>query len=122
MYGCTAVPEYIRSLSASALLEDAWQKIALHEQTLVKPLLDYLKSKEGRGVRIVGEESSGLSRAPTISFVVVGERPIASRAVVRAFDQKGNVSDNMSCFYQLCESNGSADWYPLRTFLRVHSR
>ena len=91
MYGCTAIPDYLRSLSASASLEDAWQKITQHEQTLVEPLLKYLKSKEERGVKIVGEEGSGLNRAPTISFVVAGEKPIASREVVKVFDQKGNV-------------------------------
>ena len=91
VYGCTAIPDYLRSLSASASLEDAWQKIAQHEQTLVEPLLKYLKSKEERGVKIVGEEGSGLNRAPTISFVVAGEKPIASREVVKVFDQKGNV-------------------------------
>lgn len=109
VYGCTAVPPYLRSLSPSGSLEDAFAKIAEHEQTLVKPLLGYLKSKEARGVRIVGEEGSGLNRAPTISFVVGGERPIRSRDVVKVFDAQKNVSlltqlcAVTSCSTDLCQ-------------------
>ncbi|KIP05140.1 hypothetical protein PHLGIDRAFT_108629 [Phlebiopsis gigantea 11061_1 CR5-6] len=99
VYGVTAVPDYLRSLSTSSSLEDAWAKIAAHEQTLVAPLLAYLKSKESRGVRIVGEETGGPSRAPTISFIVGGERPIRSKDVVRAFDQKGNIGIRYGHFY-----------------------
>lgn len=91
MYGCTAVPKYLRSLSPSGSLEDAFDAIAQHEQSLVETLLKYLKSKESRGVRIVGDEKTGSSRVPTISFVVTGEKAISSRDVVKVFDSKGNV-------------------------------
>jgi hypothetical protein len=91
VYGCTAIPNYLRSLSPSGSLEDAWGQIALQEQALVKPLLGYLKNKEARGVKIVGEETAGPHRAPTISFVVRGDKPIHSHDVVKVFDQKNNV-------------------------------
>lgn len=92
VYGCTAVPEYLRSLAPSASLDEGFAAITYQEQLLVEPLLKYLKSKESRGVKIVGDEQTGLSRVPTISFVVTGERPIRSQDVVKVFDSKGNVS------------------------------
>ena len=73
-------------------MEAAWAAIAHQEQALLEPLLAYLRAKYERGVRIVGEESAGLARVPTVSFVVVGERPIRSPDVVKAFDAKGDVS------------------------------
>lgn len=39
----------------------------------------------------MGDEHEGLSRVPTVSFVVAGERPIRSKDVVKAFDEKGDV-------------------------------
>ncbi|CAL1711922.1 unnamed protein product [Somion occarium] len=99
VYGCTAVPIYLRSLSPSQDLNEAFKLIAEHEQTLVKPLLSYLKSKASRGVRIVGEEETSLSRVPTISFVVVGERAIRSQDIVKVFDQRGNIGIRYGHFY-----------------------
>ena len=92
VYGCTGVPPYLRSLTPSGSLEDAWAAVAAHEQTLLEPLLAYLRGKADRGVRIMGEEKAGLGRVPTVSFVVVGERAVRSRDVVSVFDKKGNVS------------------------------
>ena len=92
MYGCTAVPPYLHSLSPSGTFEDAFSLIAAHEQTLVAPLLEYLRGRYARGVRIVGDEFSGPTRVPTVSFVVVGERAIRSPDVVRVVDAKGGVS------------------------------
>ena len=92
VYGCTGVPPYLRSLTPTGSLEDAWAAIAAHEQTLLEPLLAYLRGKADRGVRIVGEEKAGFGRVPTVSFVVVGERAVRSRDVVSVFDKKGNVS------------------------------
>ncbi|KAI0073584.1 PLP-dependent transferase [Panus rudis PR-1116 ss-1] len=99
VYGITAIPKYLRSLSQSQSLEESFRLIAEHEQTLVSPLLTYLKSKTSRGVRIVGEERAGLSRVPTISFVVVGDRAIRSQDVVKVFDQKGGVGIRYGHFY-----------------------
>lgn len=92
MYGITAITEYLRLLSPSRSLTDTFEQFAAYEQTLVTPLLAFLKSKEARGVRIVGSEHPGLHRVPTVSFVVVGDCPIKSRDIVKAFDQRGNVS------------------------------
>lgn len=72
----------------------------------MQPLLDYLKSKEGRGVLIVGDERGGLGRVPTISFVVRGERPIRSKDVVEVFDKKGGVRSSSDP--SLCASEDSA--------------
>ncbi|KAI0061928.1 PLP-dependent transferase [Artomyces pyxidatus] len=99
VYGTTGVLEYLRALTPSGDLDDAFAAIAEHEQALVEPLLAYLLSQESRGVRIVGDERGGLSRAPTVSFVIVGERPIKSKEVVRAFDQKGGVGIRYGHFY-----------------------
>ena len=92
VYGCTGIPPCLRSLTPSGSLEVAWAAIAAHEQTLLEPLLAYLRGKADRGVRIVGEEKAGLGRVPTVSFVVVGERAMRIRDVVSVFDRKGNVS------------------------------
>lgn len=119
VYGCTAIPIYLRTLSPSQDLNEAWTLIAEHEQSLVKPLLTYLKSKYSRGVRIVGPEEANLSRVPTISFVVVGERAIASQDVVKVFDQKGNVSAGTAASKKALTPFCS-DWNPLWPFLRIH--
>ncbi|PIL26743.1 hypothetical protein GSI_11157 [Ganoderma sinense ZZ0214-1] len=87
-WGCTPVVPYLKLLTPSGTLADAWDAIARHEQTLLVELLGYLRAKYGRGVRIVGDEMEGMTRVPTVSFVVVGERPIKSKVVVEAFDSQ----------------------------------
>ncbi|KAI0364983.1 PLP-dependent transferase [Pilatotrama ljubarskyi] len=99
VYACTAVPPYLRSLTPAGTLDAAWDAVAAHERTLVEPLLAYLRAKRERGVRIVGEEQAGEARVPTISFVVRGDRPIASRDVVKAFDATGDVGIRYGHFY-----------------------
>ncbi|KAL7277460.1 hypothetical protein ACG7TL_008381 [Trametes sanguinea] len=99
VYGCTAVPPYLRALTPSDTLEATWTAIAAHEQTLLEPLLGYLRGKRERGVRIVGEEREGAGRVPTVSFVVVGERALRSPEVVKAFDAKGSVGIRYGHFY-----------------------
>ena len=96
-YSCTGVPAYLRALTPSGTLVDAWTAVAAHEQALLTILLGYLRGKEGRGVRIVGDEMEGGTRVPTVSFVVAGERAMSSKAVVRAFDAKGDVSTFFPC-------------------------
>ncbi|KAG5643748.1 hypothetical protein DXG03_009682 [Asterophora parasitica] len=100
-YGTTAAVAYLESLTPSGDVRDAFEAIALHEQTLVKPLLGFLtadKQRE-RGVRVVGEEHAGLSRVPTISFVVVGQKPLRSRDIVAVFDKKGGIGIRYGHFY-----------------------
>lgn len=92
VYSITAIPEYLRSLSPAGTLEAGYAAIAEYEQTLIHPLLTYLKNKESRGVRIVGDETADLSRVPTISFIVVGPQRKDSREIVKVFDEAGNVS------------------------------
>ncbi|KAH8088987.1 PLP-dependent transferase [Cristinia sonorae] len=99
VYSTTAVPEYLKSLSSAGTLEAGFELIAQHEQTLIRPLLTYLKSKESRGVRIVGEESADPSRVPTVSFVVVGPQKKSSKEIVRTFDQAGNIGIRYGHFY-----------------------
>lgn len=93
-YGTTAVLTYLRSLSPSGDIDDAFDRVATQEQELVKPLLAYLTSPESRarGVQVVGRESCNPSRVPTISFVVTGDKKIASKDIVSFFDKKGGVS------------------------------
>ncbi|KAG8966006.1 hypothetical protein FRC05_002926 [Tulasnella sp. 425] len=83
-YGTTGVLPYLLSLAGNSglegksdgeLLDVAYQRIAAHEEELMKPIFDFLLSEEAKkaGVRIVGPESGKVEvRAPTISFVVVG--------------------------------------------------
>jgi hypothetical protein len=92
-YASSGVLPYLQSLSPTSDIDDAFARIANHEQELVKPLLGYLTSAEARakGVRVVGNETSGESRVPTISFVVVGQKPVKSGDIVGYFDKKGGV-------------------------------
>lgn len=93
-YASTAVLPYLKSLSPSGNLDDAFALITQHEQKLLEVLLGYLTSDEARarGVRVVGDETWGSQRVPTVSFVVTGQRTMKSKDVVAVFDKKGNVS------------------------------
>ncbi|KAI0349357.1 PLP-dependent transferase [Trametes cingulata] len=103
VYGCTGVPPYLRALAGAGegegALEAAWDAVQRQEQALLEPLLAYLRGRRERGVRVVGEEKPGEGRVPTVSFVVVGERAMRSRDVVRAFDAKGDVGIRYGHFY-----------------------
>lgn len=71
----------------------AYEKISNHEEILSKLLVEYLVSKYERGVRIIGNKSwKKEDRAPTVSFVVQGERALRSRKVVEEIDKTGLVS------------------------------
>ncbi|KAF8880229.1 pyridoxal phosphate-dependent transferase [Gymnopilus junonius] len=101
VYSITGVPAYLLSLTPSGTLQASFDAIAQHEQKLLEPLLEYLtdpKQRE-RGVKVVGEEKLGLSRVPTISFVVTGQRPIKSQDIVDVFDKKGGVGIRYGHFY-----------------------
>lgn len=94
VYGTTGVLPYLLSLTPSNDLKASFNAIAAHEQKLLQPLLAFLTAPEQteRGVRIVGEESPGINRVPTISFVVVGEKATKSSDIVKVFDKEGGVS------------------------------
>lgn len=93
VYGTTGVVAYLLSLTPENTLTAAFDAIAAHEQNLLAPLMSYLTdpAQRSRGVRIVGEEAIGLQRVPTVSFVVIGDKAIKSKDIVRVFDQKGGV-------------------------------
>lgn len=94
VYATTGVVSYLLSLTPANNLQASWDAIGQHEQTLVGPLIQYLTGPKqwARGVRVVGDTSVNLTRTPTISFVVVGNRAIKSKAIVEIFDKKGGVS------------------------------
>jgi selenocysteine lyase/cysteine desulfurase len=94
VYGTTGIIPYLLSLTPKNDLKASFDAIAAHEQTLCEPLLGFLTAPEQheRGVRVVGDEKAGPSRAPTISFVVVGPRKTNSKDIVAVFDSVGGVS------------------------------
>ena len=61
-------------------------RVAAHESLLMTPLLEFLKARKDKGVRILGiEEGDGSKRASTISFVVQGKTP---KDIAESFDAK----------------------------------
>jgi hypothetical protein len=97
-----AVVAYLEGLTPEGTLAAADAAIAAHEHALLRPLLAFLTAPEqrARGVRVVGAAEAGdVARVPTVSFVVRGERPLASRAVVAHFDAAGAVGIRYGHFY-----------------------
>ena len=126
VYATTGVVAYLLSLTPANTLEATWDVIAQHEQTLVAPLIHYLTDPKQweRGVRLVGDASINLMRAPTISFVVVGDRAIKSRAIVEIFDEKGGVSVQMKWILPTVSDSyviPSPGWHPIWTLLCLHT-
>jgi len=101
VYGTTGVNAYLLSLTPKNDLKATFEAIAAHEQTILEPLLSFLTdpAQKARGVRIVGEETVNLQRAPTVSFVVIGQRPLKSRDIVDVFDKKGGIGIRYGHFY-----------------------
>lgn len=99
VYGTIGVLQYLLSLTPENDLKASFDAITSHEQKLIEPLLSFLTAPEQneRGVRIIGEETLGLTRVPTICFVVVGEKPKKSSDIVEVFDKNGGVSIESSC-------------------------
>jgi hypothetical protein len=68
--------------------------MADHEELLAKELLDWLTApaQRERGVKIVGPKAfDKVTRAPTVSFVVRGSRPLGSKSIVDELDKTGKV-------------------------------
>jgi hypothetical protein len=127
VYGSTGVNAYLLSLTPKKDLKATFEAIAAQEQTILKALLSFLTdpAQKARGVRIVGEETVNLERVPTVSFVVIGQRPLKSRDIVDVFDKKGGVSDRVFLLFlpvYLFTFLIHPDWYSLWPFLRVHAR
>lgn len=129
-YGTSGVLPYLVQLASQApatadfeALQVAFARIAAHEQLLMEPLITYLLSKWDSGVRIVGPESWKLEdRAPTISFVVVGDdgktKRLLSKVAVAEFDETGNVSQFDGILSVATDGLLISDWHPIRTLLR----
>ncbi|KAH8110405.1 PLP-dependent transferase [Phellopilus nigrolimitatus] len=104
-YAAARVLPYLRSLSpagaGAGALDDAFARVAAHERALLRVLLGFLAGAEARarGVRVVGREEVDEARAPTVSFVVAGERAVRSRDVVAYFDQRGQMGIRYGHFY-----------------------
>jgi selenocysteine lyase/cysteine desulfurase len=98
VYAATAVVPYLKSLTPEDDLTASFDAIANYEQELLAPLLLFLTDAKQveRGVRIVGTSEIDLSRVPTVSFVVIGQKAIKSKDIVGAFDKKGGVSLTVS--------------------------
>jgi len=101
VYGTTSVVPYFLSLTPANDLEATFAAIKAHETKLVTALLSYLTAPEqvARGVRIVGIEEPSEDRLPTVSFVVVGDRPMRSTEVVKVFDKRGGIGIRYGHFY-----------------------
>jgi selenocysteine lyase/cysteine desulfurase len=101
IYSTTSVLPYLLSLTPASNLDASFDAITAHEQTLLKPLLEFLTDEKQakRGIRVVGSAKIGLERVPTISFIVVGERSMKSKDVVKVFDQKGGIGIRYGHFY-----------------------
>ncbi|KZS91988.1 PLP-dependent transferase [Sistotremastrum niveocremeum HHB9708] len=72
-----------------AALGETFESIAEYEQkTHVEPVIQFLRSKWDRGVRVVGDDSLPVraDRTPTISFVVLGLGSGGSRRIVQHLD------------------------------------
>ncbi|MHC4472070.1 MAG: cysteine desulfurase-like protein [Planctomycetota bacterium] len=68
-----AIVEYLDELGGDGGLDAAFEAMAEHEEAIVAPLLEYLRSRSD--VRILGHpEADRRKRAPTVSFVVEGRR------------------------------------------------
>lgn len=102
VYASTGVNQYLLSLTPDNHLDATFNAIALHEQTLLEPLLDFLQEPKQwkRGVRIVGDEKLSLNRVPTVSFVVADDPPVKSSDIVKVFDDTGKVGSSSK---PLCE-------------------
>jgi hypothetical protein len=124
VYSTTGVNAYLLSLTPRNDLKATFEAITAHEQTLLEPLMSFLTApvQKARGVRIVGEEIVNLERAPTVSFVVIGQRSLKSRDIVEVFDKKGGVSAFLiPCMYNLLIFSIHPDRYSLWPFLRIHA-
>jgi len=101
VHAATGVVPYLLSLTPENNLEASFAAMAEHEQTLVRALLSFLTDKQqyDRGVRLVGTSTIDLTRVPTISFVVIGQRAIKSKDLVAVFDKEGGIGIRYGHFY-----------------------
>ena len=93
VHAASGVVPYLLSLTPENNLEASFAAIAQYEQGLLQPLLSFLTDKQqyDRGVRLFGTSTIDLSRVPTVSFVITGQRAIKSKDVVAEFDKERDV-------------------------------
>ncbi|KAG8854892.1 hypothetical protein FRB96_007292 [Tulasnella sp. 330] len=131
-YGCTGVLPYFVQLGGGDItagkemehLKVSFNRIAAHEQLLMEPLIAFLLSQYKAGVRIVGPESDRSSiRAPTISFIVVGEdgetKRLQSKDVVAKFDALGDIGIRYGHFYSYRLLSGLPKMDPNDGIIRI---
>jgi hypothetical protein len=128
VYSTTAILPYLLSLSPSNKnsLDASFEAIAAYEQKLLNVLLVFLTAPEQfeRGVRVVGDDKIGRDRVPTVSFVVIGQRAIKSKDVVKVFDSKGGVTSYFTYRlypFILTAIHISVGRHPLWEILRIHT-
>ncbi|KAJ7865551.1 pyridoxal phosphate-dependent transferase [Mycena leptocephala] len=101
VYATTSAIPYLLSLTPANDLAATFDAITAHKTKLVTALLSYLMAPEqvARGLRVVGVEEPSTNRLPTVSFVVVGDRPMRSKDVVKVFDERGGIGIRYRHFY-----------------------
>ena len=121
IHAASGVVPYLLSLTPENNLEASFAAIAQHEQGLLQPLLSFLTDKQQyeRGVRLFGTSTIDLSRVPTVSFVVTGQRPIKSKDVVTEFDKERDVRLVLSAYARVLTSPRRIGWYPLWPLFRI---
>ena len=123
VHSASGVVPYLLSLTPENNLEASFAAIAQYEQGLLQPLLSFLTDKRQyeRGVRLFGTSTIDLSRVPTVSFVVTGQRAIKSKDVVAEFDKERDVCMVLSVYVRFLICPSRTDRYPLWPFLRIQS-
>jgi cysteine desulfurase family protein (TIGR01976 family) len=126
-YGCTGITDYFDTLYKAHFdennkdlhqrMDKVFNLIAIHEEELAKPLLEFLKQKDG--VKIIGNPlSDKYLRVPTISFFVEG---VKSSEIPLKVDPS-NIAIRWGDFYarRLIVDMGLFDWDGIVRVSMVH--
>lgn len=127
VWGSTAVVPYLKSLTLTGTLEAGYESIAAHDIELAATLLSFLTAEpqRRRGIRVVGSETPGPDRMPTISFVVIqgsnAEREISSKELVADFDARGKVRSALYEYTRSPTENDPPGRDPVWALLRLYT-
>lgn len=126
-FGCTGITDYFddvynhhfkdENLSFHQRLEKVFDLIAIHEEELAKPLIDFLSQKNG--VKIIGNPTADKNlRVPTISFSIDG---VKSSEVPLKVDPS-NIAIRWGDFYarRLIVDMGLFEWDGIVRVSMVH--
>ena len=121
VHAASGVVPYLLSLTPENNLEASFAAIAQYEQGLLQPLLSFLTDKQqyDRGVRLFGTSTIDMSRVPTVSFVITGQRAIKSKDVVAEFDKERDVRLFLSVYARFLTCPRRTGWYPLWSLWRI---